>query len=61
MLVKHGSDEREVSPFDARAIAWAHGDARLCIFSGTSHRLHADPRRIAILLGWLDSEVTLFP
>ena len=61
MLVLHGSDDREVSPLDARAIADAHGDAGLRIISGAGHRLHSDPRSIAILLGWLDSQITLIP
>ena len=61
MLVLHGSDDREVSPLDARAIADAHGDAGLRIISGAGHRLHSDPRCIAILLGWLDSQITLIP
>ena len=61
MLVLHGSDDREGSPLDARAIADAHGDAGLRIISGASHRLHSDPRCIAILLGWLDSQITLIP
>ena len=61
MLVLHGSDDREVSQLDARAIADAHGDAGLRIISGAGHRLHSDPRCIAILLGWLDSQITLIP
>ena len=61
MLVLHGSDDREVSPLDARAIADAHGDAGLRIISGAGHRLYSDPRSIAILLGWLDSQITLIP
>lgn len=61
MLVLHGSDDREVSPLDARAIADAHGDAGLRIISGAGHRLHSDPRCIAILLGWIDSQITLIP
>ena len=61
MLVLHGSDDREVSPLDARVIADAHGDAGLRIISGAGHRLHSDPRGIAILLGWLDSQITLIP
>lgn len=61
MLVLHGSDDREVSPLEARAIADAHGDAGLRIISGAGHRLHSDPRCIAILLGWLDSQITLIP
>ncbi len=61
MLVLHGTDDREVSPLDARAIADAHGDAGLRIISGAGHRLHSDPRSIAILLGWLDSQITLIP
>ena len=61
MLVLHGSDDREVSPLDARAIADAHGDAGLRIISGAGHGLHSDPRCIAILLGWLDSQITLIP
>lgn len=59
MLVLHGSDDREVSPLDARAIADAHGDAGLRIITGAGHHLHSDPRSIAILLGWLDSQTTL--
>ena len=61
MLVLHGSNDREVSPLDARAIAEAHGDAGFRIISGADHRLHSDPRCIAILLGWLDSQITLIP
>ncbi len=61
MLVLHGSDDREVSPLDARAIAEAHGDAGLRIIGGAGHRLHSDPRCISILLGWLDSQITLIP
>ena len=61
MLVLHGSNDVEVSPLDARAIAEAHGDASLRIISGAGHRLHSDPRCIAILLGWLDSQITLIP
>ena len=61
MLVLHGSNDQEVSPLDARAIADAHGDASLRIISGAGHRLHSDPRSIAILLGWLDSQITLIP
>ncbi len=61
MLVLHGSNDREVSPLDARAIAEAHGDAGFRIISGAGHRLHSDPRCIAILLGWLDSQITLIP
>ncbi len=61
MLVLHGSNDTEVSPLDARAIADAHGDAGLRIISGADHRLHSDPRCIAILLGWLDSQITLIP
>ncbi|WP_419917582.1 alpha/beta hydrolase [Candidatus Poriferisocius sp.] len=59
MLVLHGSDDREVSPLDARVIADAHGEATLRIISGAGHSLHSDPRCIAILLGWLDSQITL--
>ena len=61
MLVLHGSNDREVSPLDARAIAEAHGEAGFRIISGAGHRLHSDPRCIAILLGWLDSQITLIP
>ena len=61
MLVLHGSDDREVSPLDARAIADAHGEAGLRIIGGAGHRIHSDPRCIAILLGWLDSQITLIP
>ena len=61
MLVLHGSNDQEVSPLAARAIADAHGDASLRIISGAGHRLHSDPRSIAILLGWLDSQITLIP
>ena len=61
MLVLHGSNDQEVSPLDARAIVDAHGDASLRIISGAGHRLHSDPRCIAIFLGWLDSQITLIP
>ncbi len=61
MLVIHGEQDTEVSALDARAIAEAHGGSGLRIISGAGHRLHADPRCIAILLGWLDSQITLIP
>ncbi len=59
MLVLHGSEDQEVSPLDARVIADAHGEAALRIIGGAGHRLDSDPRGIAILLGWLDSQITL--
>jgi len=61
MLVVHGDDDKEVSALDARAIAEAHGGSGLRIISGAGHRLHADPRCIAVLLGWLSSQITLIP
>ncbi|MXW42476.1 MAG: alpha/beta fold hydrolase [Acidimicrobiia bacterium] len=61
MLVMHGEEDKEVPALDARAIAEAHGGSGLRIISGAGHRLHADPRCIAILLGWLDSQITLIP
>lgn len=53
LLVVHGSLDTTVSPFDARILADAHGDAELRIIAGAEHRLRYDPRSISILLGWL--------
>lgn len=56
LLLVHGADDEVVPSLDARVIAAAHGAADLRIISGAGHHLRHDPRAIALLLGWLDSQ-----
>ncbi len=57
VLLVHGSDDDTVSVMDARALADAtDGQAELRIITGAGHRLRHDPRAIAVLLGWLESQ-----
>jgi len=57
LLVVHGSDDETVSPDDARALAAvAGGDAELRVVNQAGHRLRHDPRVVALLLGWLESQ-----
>ena len=43
---------------DARALADCHGGAELRMIQGAGHRLRHDPRAIAVLLGWLERQIT---
>ena len=60
LLIVHGSDDDKVPMVDARALVdAADGRADLRVVSGAGHHLRHDPRAIAVLLGWLDREVSL--
>ena len=55
LLMVHGSDDPDVPVSDARALAEAAtGPAELHVVFGAGHWLRADPRVIAILVGWLE-------
>ena len=55
LLMVHGSDDPDVPVSDARALAdAATGPAELHVVFCAGHWLRADPRVIAILVGWLE-------
>ncbi len=55
LLMVHGIDDPDVSVADARALAdAATGPSELHLVLGAGHWLRADPRVIAILVGWLE-------
>ena len=55
LLVVHGSDDPDVPLSAARALAdSATGPSELHVVLGAGHWLRADPRVIAILVGWLE-------
>jgi len=55
LLMVHGSDDPDVPLSDARALAdAATGPSELHTVLGAGHWLRADPRVIAILVGWLE-------
>jgi putative redox protein len=55
LLMVHGSDDSDVPVSDARALAdAATGPSELHVVLGAGHWLRADPRVIAILVGWLE-------
>jgi len=55
LLVVHGADDPDISVDDARALSdAATGPADLRVVFGAGHWLRADPRVIAILVGWLE-------
>lgn len=57
MLVVHGTEDDVVPVEDARTLAAAAGPgAELRLLAGAGHRLRADPRAIALLLGWLERQ-----
>ena len=58
LLLIQGSDDDLVPVIDARALADCHGAADLRIIQGAGHRLRHDPRAVAILLGWLERQIT---
>jgi alpha/beta superfamily hydrolase len=59
LLIVHGSEDDKVPLVDARALVdAADGQADLRVVSSAGHQLRHDPRAIAVLLGWLDREVT---
>jgi uncharacterized protein len=55
LLMVHGTDDPDVPLSDARALAdAATGPSELHAVLGAGHWLRADPRVIAILVGWLE-------
>ena len=55
LLLVHGSDDPDVPLAAARALAdAATGPSELHVVLGAGHWLRADPRVIAILVGWLE-------
>ncbi len=57
LLMVHGSDDPDVPLGDARALAdAATGPSELHVVFGAGHWLRADPRVIAILVGWLERQ-----
>ncbi len=59
LLIVHGSDDDKVPLVDARALVDAADEqADLRVVSSAGHHLRHDPRAVAVLLGWLDREVT---
>lgn len=58
LLLVQGSDDDLVPALDARALADCHGSAELRIIQGAGHRLRHDPRAIAVLLGWMERQIT---
>ena len=58
LLLIQGSHDDLVPALDARALADCHGHAELRIIQGAGHRLRHDPRAVAVLLGWMDRQLT---
>lgn len=57
LLVVHGADDDVVPLSDARQLAETAGPgAELRVLPGAGHRLRADPRAIALLVGWLERQ-----
>ncbi len=57
VLVVHGTDDESVPVSDARTLADAVGpSAELRLLVGAGHRLRADPRAIALVIGWLERQ-----
>jgi putative redox protein len=57
VLVVHGADDDQVPVSDARLLAEAAGkSAELRVLPGAGHRLRADPRAMALLVGWLERQ-----
>jgi pimeloyl-ACP methyl ester carboxylesterase len=57
LLVVHGSEDDDVPVSDARQLADAAGpSAELHVLPGAAHHLQADPRALALLLGWMERQ-----
>ncbi len=57
LLVVHGAEDDAVPVGDARTLADAGGPAaELRILPGAGHNLRADPRAVALLVGWLERQ-----
>ena len=57
LLILHGVEDRQVPVADAEELAKRNPGADLRLIQGADHRIRHDPRAIAILLGWLESQV----
>jgi putative redox protein len=58
VLVVHGADDDDVPVSDARELAEAAGrGGELRVLAGAGHRLRADPRALALLIGWLERQL----
>jgi uncharacterized protein len=57
VLIVHGADDESVPVSDARVLAEAVGSgAELHVLPGAGHRLRADPRAVALLVGWVERQ-----
>lgn len=57
VLVVHGLDDQLVPVQHARRLAAAGGEGlELRLLAGAGHRLRADPRAVALLIGWLERQ-----
>ncbi|HVC69909.1 MAG TPA: alpha/beta fold hydrolase [Acidimicrobiales bacterium] len=57
VLIVHGVRDEEVPLSDARVLADAVGaTVELRVIGGAGHRLRADPRAMALLVGWLERQ-----
>jgi len=57
LLILHGAEDDEVPVAHARQLADAAGpQAELHVLPGAGHRLRADPRAMALLVGWLERQ-----
>jgi len=57
VLVVHGTADEGVPVSDARALAEAGGEGtELRLVAGAGHQLRADPRAVALLVGWLERQ-----
>jgi uncharacterized protein len=57
LLLVHGAEDEAVPVSDARLLAEAAGaSAELHVLPGAGHRLRADPRAVALLVGWLERQ-----
>jgi pimeloyl-ACP methyl ester carboxylesterase len=58
VLVVHGAEDDDVPLSDGRQLAEAVGRrAELRVLPGAGHRLRADPRAMALLVGWLERQL----
>ena len=58
VLIIQGAEDDEVPLSDARRLAEAAGPgAELRVLPGAGHRLRADPRAMALLVGWLERQL----
>jgi len=56
LLVVQGSEDNDVPPESAAALARAAPRAELRVVLGAGHWLRADPRAVATLIGWLERQ-----